>query len=125
MKQSFLKTGTVWFTVAALVNQLGFSAAFAASLANPEPTLTLATSTGTAGSTYARDPAAQTPLTLQQKIALLRQKVKYVFVIFQENRSFEHYFGTYPGANGLFSTYPGADANDPYAAPANNFGSFN
>ena len=40
--------------------------------------------------------------SLQEKMALLRQKVKYVFVIFHENESFDHYFGTYPGANGLF-----------------------
>ena len=56
---------------------------------------------------------AQTPaptLTLAQKIALLRQKVKYVFVIFHENGSFDHYFGTFPGANGLFSAPAGHDA---------------
>src|SRR5580698_8941085 len=41
-------------------------------------------------------------LSLQSKIGLLRQKVKYVFVIFHENESFDHYFGTYPGAIGLF-----------------------
>src|SRR5215472_13523277 len=41
-------------------------------------------------------------LTVAQKIDLLRKKVKYVFVIFQENESFDHYFGTFPGANGLF-----------------------
>jgi Phosphoesterase family len=40
--------------------------------------------------------------SLQAKIELLRQKVKYVFVIFHENESFDDYFGTYPGANGLF-----------------------
>ena len=40
-------------------------------------------------------------------------------MIFQENRSFDHYFGTYPGANGLTSTYPGADPKDPMAQPAN------
>ena len=34
---------------------------------------------------------------------LLRQKIKYVFIIFQENRSFDSYFGTFPGARGLFS----------------------
>jgi phospholipase C len=34
---------------------------------------------------------------------LLRQKIKYVFVIFQENRSFDSYFATFPGARGLFS----------------------
>ena len=28
-------------------------------------------------------------------------KIKHVVVIMQENRSFDHYFGTYPGAEGL------------------------
>jgi phospholipase C len=46
--------------------------------------------------------------TLQQKIALLQQRVKYVFVIFHENESFDHYFGTFPGADGLFSAPPGS-----------------
>src|SRR5580658_8144027 len=41
------------------------------------------------------------------KIELLRKKVKYVFVIFHENESFDHYFGTYPGANGLFEAPEG------------------
>ena len=36
-------------------------------------------------------------------IAALRQKVKYVFVIFNENRSFDHEYGTLPGVNGLYS----------------------
>jgi phospholipase C len=34
---------------------------------------------------------------------LVHKKVKYVFVIYQENRSFDSYFGTFPGAEGLFS----------------------
>jgi len=34
---------------------------------------------------------------------LIRQKIKYVFVIFQENRSFDSEYGSFPGANGLFS----------------------
>ena len=29
--------------------------------------------------------------------------MKYVFVLFQENRSFDFYFSTYPGADGLYS----------------------
>src|SRR6266576_439885 len=28
-------------------------------------------------------------------------KIKHVIVIMQENRSFDHYFGTYPGADGF------------------------
>src|SRR5947209_6295826 len=30
-----------------------------------------------------------------------RNKIKHVVVIMQENRSFDHYFGTYPGAEGI------------------------
>ncbi|HEX3458651.1 MAG TPA: alkaline phosphatase family protein [Candidatus Baltobacteraceae bacterium] len=33
----------------------------------------------------------------------IQQRVRYVFVIYQENRSFDHYFGTFPGANGVYS----------------------
>ncbi len=36
-------------------------------------------------------------------VQLLQKKVKYVFVFYQENRSFDSYFGTFPGAEGLFS----------------------
>lgn len=34
-------------------------------------------------------------------IAALRQRIKHVFVIYQENHSFDEYFGTYPGAENL------------------------
>ena len=74
-----------------------------AAMAQGDATLAPAGAPGTVGAGQYRPIAGQTPLSLQQKIALLRQKVKYVFVLFQENRSFDHYFGTYPGANGLFA----------------------
>lgn len=35
--------------------------------------------------------------------SLIRQRIHYVFVIYQENRSFDHYFGTFPGANGIYT----------------------
>ena len=38
-----------------------------------------------------------------EDIAMLRQKVKYIFVIFNENRSFDHEYGTFPGVNGIYS----------------------
>ena len=47
-------------------------------------------------------PANEPSLTAAQKLALLRRNIKYVFVLFQENRSFDQHFGTFPGANGLF-----------------------
>jgi phospholipase C len=52
---------------------------------------------------YTRDLEREPVLSHAQKLALLQQNVKYVFVLFQENRSFDFHFGTYPGARGLFS----------------------
>jgi phospholipase C len=63
--------------------------------------------------------SSMTSLTAAQKLALLQANIKYVFVIFQENRSYDHYFGTFPGANGLFATYPNANPSDPSALPGN------
>jgi phospholipase C len=53
------------------------------------------------------DDSSRPKLSLADKVALLRKKVKYVFVIFHENESFDHYFGTFPGADGLFTAPPG------------------
>ncbi len=39
-------------------------------------------------------------------------KIRHVIVIMQENRSFDSYFGTYPGA-----TRPGSDRSDEPARP--------
>ena len=48
--------------------------------------------------------AAQEPqLSPAQRLALVRKHIKYVFVLYQENRSFDSYFGTYPGADGIYS----------------------
>ena len=101
----------------ALAQALVFSNAAAA------PDVTLATSTGSEGAKAARK-LQQTTLSDADKWRLIRQHVKYVFVLFQENRSFDHYFGTYPGANGLFSTFPGADAADPMQQAANQGASY-
>jgi phospholipase C len=48
------------------------------------------------------------PLSHSQLVALLRAHVKYVFVLYQENRSFDSYFGTFPGARGIYSQAPDA-----------------
>jgi phospholipase C len=51
---------------------------------------------------------ANSPLFTQSgwtaaEITALRNDIKYVFVIFNENRSFDHEYGTFPGANGIYS----------------------
>jgi phospholipase C len=34
-------------------------------------------------------------------LSLARSKIKHIVIIMQENRSFDHYFGTFPGADGI------------------------
>ncbi len=49
-------------------------------------------------------PETQEPkLGHKQLLSLLRQHVKYVFVLYQENRSFDSYFGSFPGVEGIYS----------------------
>lgn len=55
---------------------------------------------------YIRGIESRPAMTEGQMVALLRQKVKYVFVLFQENRSFDSYYGSFPGARNLFSQPP-------------------
>ena len=50
-------------------------------------------------------PPAQSPTSVPpapgQQLGLVSEKVKHIIVIMQENRSFDEYFGTYPGADGI------------------------
>ena len=48
-------------------------------------------------------PASEAP---SNSINLVRSKIKYVFVLYQENRSYDSYFGTFPGGEGLYSHVP-------------------
>jgi phospholipase C len=36
-----------------------------------------------------------------EDLTTARAKIKHIIIIMQENRSFDHYFGTYPGADGI------------------------
>ncbi len=42
-----------------------------------------------------------TPQPVSALLAQARAKIKHVVIIMQENRSFDHYFGTFPGADGI------------------------
>jgi len=52
---------------------------------------------------HVTDATTDSSLGTADIVKLLQKKVKYVFVIFQENRAFDQMFGTFPGAHGLFS----------------------
>ncbi len=71
--------------------------------AAPKSMVTLSPKSSDAVQKFVVKPLDEAPLSDAQKLALLKKNIKYVFVLFQENRSFDFYFGTYPGADGLFS----------------------
>jgi phospholipase C len=54
-----------------------------------------------AGHTDASDSSLQDAGGDGGQLALAKAKIKHVVVINQENRSFDHYFGTFPGADGI------------------------
>jgi phospholipase C len=105
-------------------NYTAASAATFSQIVYAAPTQASSSSYG-ATATQFHSVSSMTSLSAAQKLALLQANIKYVFVIFQENRSYDHYFGTFPGANGLFATYPNANPSDPSALPGNAFVSFN
>jgi len=52
---------------------------------------------------YLNNPAREPRLPQKLLVKLLRERIKYVFVIFNENHSFDNEYGTFPGVNGLYS----------------------
>ncbi len=72
------------------------------------PMVTAQPNPGPAIIPFFNDPAKSPKVAREQLIRELRQKVKYVFVVFNENHSFDNEYGTFPGANGLY-----ADAKGP------------
>jgi phospholipase C len=73
--------------------------------------VTIAPRSSAVVSAHVMDLAKEPAISQEEKLRLIRSRIKYVFVLFQENRSFDFYFGSYPGADGL---YAGPDG--PYAA---------
>ena len=71
--------------------------------APPAPQVTIAPPSSPAVQAWVVDPQAEPALPPPEKLRLIRNRIKYVFVLFQENRSFDFYFGSYPGADGLYA----------------------
>ncbi len=89
-------------TIAALI-ALGTIEICAAQQQAPLPDVTIAPKSSALVSAQIIDPAAEPAITQAEKLRLIRDKIKYVFVLFQENRSFDFYFGSYPGADGIYA----------------------
>src|SRR6266516_4199565 len=56
--------------------------------------------------TLSAQTQAKSPPKKKPKPAVGIHKIKHVVVIMQENRSFDQYFGTYPGADGINPASP-------------------
>ncbi|MFL5799526.1 MAG: alkaline phosphatase family protein [Actinomycetota bacterium] len=56
---------------------------------------------GSPGGSGSRPAVLSSSRTLQTQLALAKSHIKHLIFIVQENRSFDQYFGTYPGANGI------------------------
>ena len=107
MKRSRLAACTSWLTAAALFGQP------VTALAQPAPSsgsyeshlhsLVAAEPVPSAIVQQETQAGSEPQLSRQQLIALVRRHIKYVFVLYQENRSFDSLFGTFPGAEGLYS----------------------
>ena len=72
-------------------------------IASASPSVTAQPNPNRGIARYFNDPAKELKLPPKLLVKLLQQKIKYVFVIFNENHSFDNEFGTFPGANGLYS----------------------
>jgi len=60
-------------------------------------------------------PTSETKIQIPPDLAAAQANIKHIIIIMQENRSFDQYFGTYPGADGIpmQNGKPTVCANDP------------
>ncbi|MGD0546974.1 MAG: alkaline phosphatase family protein, partial [Terracidiphilus sp.] len=75
----------------------------------PLPDVTIAPKSSATVSAQIIEQASEPAISQDEKLRLIRSRIKYVFVLFQENRSFDFYFGSYPGADGLYKQADGSD----------------
>jgi phospholipase C len=99
------------WTLLIAVGGLGLGRGWAQEMAaGARPDVTIAPKSSAVVSARVIDAAKEPAISEEEKLRLIRRHIKYVFVLFQENRSFDFYFGSYPGADGLY-----AGPNGPYA----------
>ncbi len=105
----FTKSHLTLAVAAALLQVTVAPAVFAA------PAVTVQPAAGADILPYFNNPAADPKLPPAMLQKLLQQKIKYVFIIFNENHSFDNEYGTLPGVNGLYSDgqNPRSAANTP------------
>ena len=94
---------TLWRRTCASFVLAGMMQPIVAAVAQTSDTVTIGPQSSTTVQQYMLDVTKEPSLSHAEKLKLLQQNIKYVFVLFQENRSFDFHLGTFPGAHGLFS----------------------
>ncbi len=89
--------GSAWHAV------VGMAIAVVAAAAQAGSAVSLQPPGGPATGVPLLAPASDPQLPVSALQLLLRQRIKYVFVIFNENHSFDSEYGTFPGVNGLYA----------------------
>ena len=92
-----------WRVTCASLALAGMVQPLVAAVAQPNDDVTIGPQSSDMVWHHTRNHAQEPSLSHADKLRLLQQNVKYVFVLFQENRSFDFHLGTFPGADGLFS----------------------
>jgi phospholipase C len=110
-----VKKITIKFRVAAALAASLLQVSSVATAAFAGATVTSQPSANSDIKPYLIDPSTEPTLPSSTITSLLRNKIKYVFVIFNENHSFDNEYGTFPGVNGLYSDgqNPRSAANTP------------
>ena len=97
LNETFTKFRMAVAVAASLLQVTAVPAAFASS------TVTLQPNVPPDAARYVNNPNKEPKLPQKLLVKLLQEKIKYVFVIFNENHSFDNEYGTFPGVNGLYS----------------------
>ena len=113
--------GVIWIIsiLVLLACNLGIESAKPAPAASPIPPTTAPPTQAPAAlaevPTPTTAPAPNTTGSSSDTLAQAQQKIKHIVIIMQENRSFDEYFGTYPGADGIpmQNGVPTVCSNDP------------
>ncbi len=105
----FRKSSLALAVAGSLLHWSVIPAAFAGALVTAQPNV------GPDIRPYFNNPATDPELSQSEMVKLLQEKIKYVFIIFNENHSFDNEYGTFPGVNGIYSNglTPRSPANTP------------
>jgi phospholipase C len=98
-----MKRNELWRRSSATIALIGMMQPVVSAVAQTPENITIGPRSSDVVQQYVLDVTQEPVLTHAQKLQLLQKNIKYVFVLYQENRAYDADFGTFPGGNGLFT----------------------